>query len=306
MNKQRPNQIINTILSSACAILWGTTSVLSQNYGVHFLGNTSDDVTGTAGVVPIPGWNNIGGTFTSGTITSSDGSSSATVTMSGAWPGDGGWNSGLAGNGSDLSLLHGFLDAGNPALPATATITGLPAGQLFNVYVYAFGDSAKPGGTGNNLPNYSVNGTTLYAPVLGVGASTYTANNWAVGNGFTSFTAGTTTNANSPQEVVFSNFGNYIVVSNVVPVSGVITVEAEPDGTTYRSPLDGFELVAVQSSPSLSAHVVGKNIVLNWSAGILLQSPSLKGPWTTNSTAATLVATNSLSAPQMFYRVQVP
>jgi hypothetical protein len=207
-------------------------------------------------VVPIPGWYNVGGSFTSGTITSSAGSSSATLTMSGAWPGDGGWNSGLAGNGSDLSLLHGFLDAGNPALPATATITGLPAGQLFNVYLYTFADSAKPGGPGNNLPNYSVNGTTIYAPVLGVGASTYTANNWAVGNGFTNFIVGTTTNANSPQEVVVSNFGNYIVISNVVPVSGVITIDAGADNTSFRSPLNGIEIVP-NTGVSFGIHFLG-------------------------------------------------
>lgn len=236
-------QIRNTVATTTCALLLGVTGLSAQNFGVHFLGNTSDGVTGVAGVVPIPGWNNVGASFTSGSIASSDGSATATMAMSGAWPGDGGWNSGLGGNGSDLSLLHGFLDAGNPALPATATISGLPNGKLFNVYLYAYGDSAKPGGTGNNLPNYAVNGAVSYAAVLGEGASTYTANDWAIPTGFPGFIAGTITNANTPQEVPVGNFGNYIVISNVVPVSGTITVEAGADGTSFRSEFNGVELV---------------------------------------------------------------
>jgi hypothetical protein len=246
-----------SITSTACAIFVGLAGPLcAQNYGVHFLGNTTDNVTGTAGVVPIPGWNNVGSAFTAGSIASSDGATSATLTMSGAWPGDGGWNSGLAGNGSDLSLLHGFMDAGNPALPVTATITGLPTGKLFNVYLYAFADSAKPGGSGNNLPNYSVNGTVSYAPVLGVGYSIYTANNWAIPTGFPGFIAGTATNANTPMEVPVGNFGNYIVISNVVPVDGVITVVQEPDVTSYRSPLNGIEIVP-SSGASFGVHFLG-------------------------------------------------
>jgi hypothetical protein len=271
------------------------------------LGNTGDAVSGTAGVVPIPLWSNISGSFTSGTIPSSDGSASATLSMSGAWPGDGGWNSGLTGNGSDLSLLHGFLDAGNPPFPATATITGLPSGQLFNVYLFAFGDSAKPGNGGDKLPNYAVNGTTLYAPLLGVGDSMYTANNWAIGSGFSGFVAGTTTNANSPQEFPVQDAGNYIVISNVVPVSGVITVGLEPDGTTFRSPLNGIEIVP-NSGASFGVHFLGNKTgdlvtgtagvapIANWQ-NIDNVNTSVDSPITItgsdNSTTATLTLSGS-------------
>jgi hypothetical protein len=256
MKYSTAKKIVKTITSTVCVFGMGISWLHAQNYGVHFLGNTTDDVSGTAGVVPIGNWNNIGSSFSSGSITASGGASSATLSLSGAWPGDGGWNSGEAGNGSDLSLLHGFMDAGNPALSVTATVSGLPDGQLFNVYLYAFGDSGKPGGTGNNLPNYSVNGNVAYAAVLGVAASTYTANDWAITTGFPGFIAGTVTNANTPCEVPVGNFGNYIVVSNVVPVAGTITVQSEADMTSFRSPMNGIEIVPA-SGASFGVHFLG-------------------------------------------------
>jgi len=51
-----------------------------QAYGIKFLGNTTDPVTGTAGAFPISGWNNIANaSYTSGTVNSSDGSGAATL-----------------------------------------------------------------------------------------------------------------------------------------------------------------------------------------------------------------------------------
>lgn len=56
----------------------------AQNYAVHFLGNSSDPISTTAGVAPLSGWNNISNeTFTTGSITSCDGSQTAALTLSG-------------------------------------------------------------------------------------------------------------------------------------------------------------------------------------------------------------------------------
>jgi hypothetical protein len=54
--------------------------------------------------------------------------------------------------------------------------------------------------------------------------------------------------------------------------------------------------------PTLSLQPSGGNLVVTWSAGILLQAPSLTGPWTTNS--ATSPYTVTPAGGQMFYRAR--
>lgn len=242
-----------------CAVLLGLAfagPLKAQNYGIHFLGNTTDNVTSRAGVVPIPGWNNIAGSFTAGSISASDGTNAATLTMSGAWPGDGGWNSGITGDGANLSLMHGFWDAGNPAATGTATISGLPDGRLYNVYLYTFSDGARPQNGGDHLPNYSVNGTTDYVPVRGVFNSFYTAES-VVGGSFTGFVQGTISAVNTNAPMPAANFGNYIVISNVSSgVGGAITVVPEADGASFRSPIEGVEIVPA-TGPSFGIHFLG-------------------------------------------------
>ena len=87
--------------------------VKADSFGIHFLGNTTDRVTGTAGVVPISGWTNIANAnnvFTSGTIRSSDGTVAAMLTLSGSGRANG-WNSGTTADGGDGSLMRGYCDA---------------------------------------------------------------------------------------------------------------------------------------------------------------------------------------------------
>jgi hypothetical protein len=223
----------------------------AQSFGINFLGNTSDAVTGTAGVVPIAGWNNIASSFTSGTVLSSDSSTAATLALSGALPGDGGWHSGSTPDGGNGSLVDGYLDMGaNNGGAGIITLSGL-AGSSYNIYLYIYSDTSHPGNSGDLLANYAVNGTTYYAPQLGNGVSTFNSTATSVGGPFTGFVQATTYGANfNTATANASDFGNYIEVANVAPVGGVITITPEADTTSWRSPLDGVEVV--QAVPEAS------------------------------------------------------
>jgi hypothetical protein len=63
----------------------------------------------------------------------------------------------------------------------------------------------------------------------------------------------------------------------------------------YEVTLTGLPVV-------ISIQKVGANVVLNWSSGLLLQAPSLAGPWTTNS-ATSPYTLSPAGTSQMFYRV---
>lgn len=223
-----------------------------QSFGINFTGNTSDPVTGTAGVVPLFNWNNISAaTFTSGNIHSGDGSVSATLSLSGA-AAAGSWHSGATSDGSNESLMNGYIDAGSNnggGVSAVSTISGL-TGTSYNVYLYIYGDASHPGNGSDGLPNYSVNGTTYYAPQLGKGTTTYNSSAISVGGTFAGFVKAKTYAANFYTSTASTaDFGNYIEIDNVVPVGGVITIASEPDGDVWRSPLNGIEIVVTVNSP---------------------------------------------------------
>ncbi len=138
----------------------------AESFGIHFLGNTTNTVTGTAGVAPIPGWNNLVDesiASTPVTITSSDGTVSATLTLSGSGQSNG-WNSGTAADGANGSLMQGYCDA-SADNPVTVTISGL-TGASYTIYLYTQGDEARPSNGGDWLPNYTINGTTVYTPTM--------------------------------------------------------------------------------------------------------------------------------------------
>lgn len=220
-------------------------------------------IKGRAGFVAITNWNNIDNAHfpvgNSTNIYSSDGSSLATLTLT-----DGGvnnaWNSGITGNGADLSLMHGYIDAGTyGGVDAVATITGLTDAS-YDVYIYCFPDSTRPANSGDGLPNYTVNGTTYYAPVLGAGGtSTYNATSTSVGGGgFKGFVQATTLTTNDfNADLSAASFGNYIKIASVSAAGGQIIVQAEADTTTYRSPLNGIELVSTSSGQAFGINFLG-------------------------------------------------
>jgi hypothetical protein len=287
--KHRTNMkiIFNKVWYLAMLIMAiGSTSLVhADSWGIKFLGKTTstnlnyntvppDLVTNTAGFVPISGWNNITNysdttqqPYTTGTIHSSDSNSTATLTISGSVAGNpaiGGWASGTPADGGDGSLADGYLDLGaninNPGgtiHSETNVISGLP-GTNYTLYVYIYSDASHPGNGGDYLPNYSANGITYYAPQFGNGQTTYDANTNGVGGAFTGWKKAKATLANYNTRVVSTNdFGNFLEIDNVIPKQpgGVITFVGQADNQSWRSPLDGFEVVLNTNAvaPSIDA-----------------------------------------------------
>jgi predicted alpha-1,6-mannanase (GH76 family) len=240
-----PNRFINPvhrlILVTQCiyAILLLATTAhainTSQAFGIKFLGNTTDGVTGSAGVIPISGWNNItDAAFTSGTIYSSDNSASITLTRSGS---GNTWNSGAYSDGGNGSLMNGYNDA-HPNNLSTNVFSGLTS-AAYDVYLYTGGDVARPSSATDWLPNYTVNGTTYYTATL----KGYDA--------ILKMIQGVPTSQNSNVYPPTQVAGHYIKIDNVAPVGGTITISANSDNRTYRSPLNGIEIVQRSDAPQI-------------------------------------------------------
>jgi beta-xylosidase len=218
--------------------------VRAESFGIKFLGNSTNDlVSGSAGLVPISGWTNIDiSTFTNGTILSSDGSVSATLTRSG--PGmTYEWHSGSTGDGGNGSLLDGYNDC-MVNQPAVNVISNLIA-PSYTVYLYTAGDNVHPANNTDYLPNYIVNGTIYYTATLKASGA------------FSGFVKGGIATTNTTAYPPGLTYGNYIEIDNVVPVNGVITIFASSDNFTWRSPFDAIEIVAITSTNQLHGTTIG-------------------------------------------------
>jgi hypothetical protein len=227
-------------------------------FGIKFLGNTTDPVTTTAGVFPISGWNNIAnGSYTAGTIYSSDGSVAATLTLSGSGS-DNTWNSGAFSDGGNSSLMDGYQDAQTGA-PATDVISGL-TGAAYNVFLYTGGDNPRPNNGTDYLPNYTINGTTYYTATL----KGYDA--------ILQMIQSVPTSQNSSNYPTTQIAGQYLKISKVVPVGGKITITANSDSLTYRSPLNGIELVPVGNVPQVMVQPVPHRLYTGGTAQLQVQA----------------------------------
>jgi hypothetical protein len=246
-----------------CAALLGfvaAAQLQAEEFGIKFLGGAPTDlVTGTAGVVPIPNWNNItNGGFPVGTwtnITSSDGLQTAALSLSGG-AANNQWLSSLPGDGANLSLLDGYIDTGyNGNHYVVATISNLTSAS-YDVYVYFTADNPRPENNGDWMPNYTVNGTSYYVPIFGAGGGTSYDTSFTTFTftftGFNGFVEAFPILTNNNSWFVATNIGNYLKIASVAPVGGVITVGAEEDVKTFRSPLNGIELVAAAPSAPLA------------------------------------------------------
>ena len=258
--------------STTTLAISGLTSLDATNYE-YYAANAVGSVTsspvsvsikGRAGVVATTVWNNIANnTFTPGNNTNiicSDKVSTARLTLSN--PGiTNSYSSGLTGDGANDSLMNGYMDCGQlDGYLGTITFDNL-TDSAYDVYLYTFGDTTKPGAATNGLPNYSVNATTYYAPALGYsGASTYDATSASVGGtGFNGFIQSTTSLTNDfNQDLPVSSFGNYIKIAGVsTGANGEIQIEAEADTASFRSPLNGIELVGTTSGKIYAVHFLG-------------------------------------------------
>ncbi len=226
--------------------------IQAESFGIKFLGNSATTVNARAGLIAITGWTNIvTSTFTSGTIFSSDGSVSATLTRSGAGVANA-WHSASAGDGGNGSLLDGYNDC-SANQPATNVISGL-IGAAYTVYLYTAADTARPSNNGDWLPNYTINGTAHYTATLN-------------GNGaFPGLIQGGVTTVNNNLYPPALAYGNYIEIDNVIPINGVITISANSDNRTWRSPLNGIEIVASTSAPLIQTQPAALRLYTNGAA----------------------------------------
>lgn len=238
------------IASVAAVALAFAAQARAESFGINFLGNTTGTITGSAGVVPITNWNNIANSsFSSGSILSSDRSVSASLALSGSGRRNG-WNNGTVDNGGDGSLMRGYIDAQING-PATATISGL-TGSAYTVYIYTEGDTQRPSKAGEWLPNYTINGTRYYTATAG--------------GSFGGYVQGTTTSYNLDQYPSLLPYGNYLQIDNVAPSGGVITISANSDNLSYRSPFNGIEIVAYTGVPQIKVQPVPQRLYMGASA----------------------------------------
>ena len=222
------------------------------------------EISGRAGVIPMSGWNNIANTtYPIGSTTNifaSDGVTTSTLTITDNGSTNG-FNTGIASDGANYSLMHGYMDTGSTVAgqDGIVTIGGLTDAS-YDVYIYCLGNTAYPNSATAGLPNYAVNGITNYAPALGSSvASTYTVNSNSVGgNGFNGFVQAATFPTNDfNRDLSVASFGNYIKVASVSPVDGQIIVQAEADTNTLHSPFSGLQLVSTSSSQQFGVNFLG-------------------------------------------------
>ena len=235
MSKIRQYSGFAMAVSLALILMAAVGAANGESFGIKFLGNTTDSVTGIAGVVPVSGWNNItnaNSVFIAGTIRSSDGAVSATLSLSGSGRANG-WNSGTAADGANGSLMRGYCDAMGTA-PVTVTISGL-TGSSYTIYLYTQGDGQRPGSGSDWIPNYTINGSTICTPTIAPTFKRFIQSGMILANTNTFPTS-------------LAN-GNCIRWNNGVPNNGVITISANTDNRSYRSPLNGIELVLNTNPP---------------------------------------------------------
>ena len=234
----------------ACVSLADTAWIAhAESFGIKFLGNSATTVSTRAGVIAVLGWTNIAtATFSSGTIWSSDGSVAATLTRRG--PGVANtWHSGSGGDGGNGSLLDGYNDC-QANSPATNVVSGLTM-PSYTVYLYTAGDRARPANDSEWLPNYTVNGTEYYtATINGDGA-------------FLGLIQGGVTSVNNNVYPPPLAYGNYLEIDNVAPIGGAITISANSDSRTWRSPLNGIEIVARTSAPLVQMPPAAQTLYTN-------------------------------------------
>jgi len=255
----QPFKILCLLLS---IFTWGNTGIgKAESFGIKFLGDSATTVSRSAGVMAINGWTNIStATFISGTILASDGSVSATLTRSG--PGAAkSWHSGSAGDGGNGSLLDGYNDCMING-SVTNILSGL-TGSAYTVYLYTAGDTARPANNTEWLPNYLVNGTEYCTATLNANGA-YLG---LIQGGLTSI------NNNTYPPTLLA--GNYIEIDNVVPVAGTITIAANADNRTWRSPLNGIEIVASTKAPLIQLPPTAQRLYTNGVAQFTVAAKSV-------------------------------
>lgn len=182
-----------------------------------------------AGVKPASHWNGASGPSgaTQGLVLS-DGlvtTASATWVSPTTTAGTGIWTNGYADAPGDVRMMNGYIDPTSSSLPASVTITGLPASLTaagYDVYVYGGGDIRS---ANTRTCRYAIGTSSSTASEVGPTATTF--------KGYTLARNGGT--------------GNYVVFRNLTAAS--FTLTATPGTSTpSRAPVNGIQIVSPTGS----------------------------------------------------------
>lgn len=222
------------IIASITAALVFSANILSAAdvISVNFA-NTTDFVTGPAGVEEVGNWNNLtGGNGNAIAIIDSNGNEAATMSFSARWPYT---NNGIVVNSPNDALMRSYLDTDNSS-HASATITNVPY-DTYTVFVYHGG-----GGDGRQM-SVDVNGTVLYSfDEAGLGYQ----GRWMEDQHVTL------------EDAVAGSGGNVMRFDGVT--GSTLTIVTTPEGSgVIRGPLNGFQIVdtTVIPEPSTYAAILG-------------------------------------------------
>ena len=223
------------------------------------------------------------------------------------------------------SSLTGVTVSHDPSIPATFTTAGLndsSAAADANLAYYGYDDP-----TGGNLPvtitfNLNTNlasgyNVTSVQAITGWSDSDLANQEFQLlfslnGGPFNSY--GVFLNTTNTDTL---NNGNNAILETLTsssggPIAGGVTgvqfVFQNPPGVQGGSGGTLIRELQVFGTPIVNLGVqsaAGNNLQLVWPQGVLLQATNLMGPWITNA-GATSPYTVSPTAPQMYFRVQVP
>jgi uncharacterized protein YjdB len=241
-------------------------------------------------------------------------------------------------NGSEQYVAYTF---NNASLIANLYTNGILVGtQAYPDHTYCPGSIGGAGGTTQNwLGNDTYNDTQFQGTIYefriwnGVVTPSYLAASAVAGPGVVitnttpqSVSVSVTTSMFTSQTQQASATGNFLQVSGV-PLTAAVTnwTSSNPGVLTVNS--NGVITAVHTGSATVSATVSGvtgtssaitvspltigvtrsgSNLVLNWQSGILLQAPTLLGPWTTNNAASPPSYTVSPTNASQFFRILIP
>jgi hypothetical protein len=215
--------------------------------GINFVGYNTTGMSPdeTAGVVPIPHWNNASGATGSTPVQLVDETGTpiaATVT----WTAYKTWALPLADQPGNPRMMRGYLDTTSTSV-TTVTVSGLVP-RAYDVYVYADGDNR--------------------------GYSRSAAYNIS-GPGITSTTIDLTDPANTNFSGVFKEGTNYVKFTINATGFTLTATPTQPASGTRRAPVNGIQIVPAGPAPAaISVNFVGSGVAMARSelAGVVERS----------------------------------
>jgi hypothetical protein len=180
-------------------------------------GGAAMTATEIAGVVRAARWTSAA--LATGSLTSLVTSTGVPTTAAVSWNGENVYQLGISDAPGDARMMNGYLD---PFGVATVTVTGLPTSFTtsgYDLYVYANG--YVPSGQ-MRICSYAVGGMTM-----------------------TLMQAANTPYAGTYIQAVGGGAGNYLVFRNLSAASFTLSATPGPATGARRSPLNGFQIVAL-------------------------------------------------------------